>query len=57
MLCRRKQRQLQVQLQEVGDDALQERLQGAAERPANPPFRLSSLIQVLIQALALCGCL
>ena len=45
-LCRRKQRQLQVQLQEVGDDALGERLQGAAERPADPPFRLSTLIQV-----------
>ncbi|KAK9826081.1 hypothetical protein WJX81_000287 [Elliptochloris bilobata] len=42
---RRKQGTLQVQLQEIGDEALQERLEGAAQRPASPPYRLSTLIQ------------
>ena len=44
--CRRKQQQVENQLKELGMDSLQERLEDAAQTPANPPYRLATLIQV-----------
>ena len=32
-------------------DSLQERLEDAAQTPANPPYRLATLIQVMIAIL------
>lgn len=50
-LCRRrKQQQVQLQIDELGMEALQDRLQSAAETPANPPYRLATLIQVRLPA-------
>lgn len=45
--CRRKQQQVENQLKELGMDSLQERLEDAAQTPANPPYRLATLIQVM----------
>ena len=45
---RRKQQQIENQLKELGMDALQERLEDAAETPAKPPYRLARLIQVIL---------
>ena len=42
---RRKQQQVQRQIDELGMEALQERLESAAQTPANPAYRLSTLIQ------------
>ncbi|KAI8464154.1 MAG: hypothetical protein J3K34DRAFT_441386 [Monoraphidium minutum] len=41
---KRKQRQLEAQLTELGMEALDERLQSATQVPVNPPYRLSRLI-------------
>ncbi|KAG2500630.1 hypothetical protein HYH03_001397 [Edaphochlamys debaryana] len=41
---RRKQRQLEATIKELGMEALDERLQSATSMPANPPYRLSTLI-------------
>ncbi|KAK9830183.1 hypothetical protein WJX72_010171 [[Myrmecia] bisecta] len=42
---RRKQGQIKALLDDMGMEALEERLQGAGETPAHPPYRLSTLIQ------------
>ena len=44
--CRRKQRQMQARLEELGTESLEERLQMATEMPSPTPYRLSTLIQV-----------
>ncbi|CAL5220305.1 g2293 [Coccomyxa viridis] len=44
-IIRRKQQQIENQLKELGMDALQERLEDAAETPAKPPYRLARLVQ------------
>ncbi|KXZ49270.1 hypothetical protein GPECTOR_22g863 [Gonium pectorale] len=41
---RRKQRQLEATIRELGIEALDERLRSATQLPANPPYRLSTLI-------------
>lgn len=41
---RRKQRQVESQLQELGMESLDDRLQLATQAPVNPPYRLSRLI-------------
>lgn len=41
---RRKQKQLEASIRELGMEALDERLQSATQMPANPPYRLSTLI-------------
>ncbi|GLC35625.1 hypothetical protein PLESTB_000186800 [Pleodorina starrii] len=41
---RRKQRELETTIRELGMEALDERLQSATQMPANPPYRLSTLI-------------
>ncbi|GBF99220.1 indole-3-glycerol-phosphate synthase [Raphidocelis subcapitata] len=41
---KRKQRQVESQLTELGMEALDERLQSATQAPVNPPYRLSRLI-------------
>jgi hypothetical protein len=46
VLARRKKAQVEAQIDELGMDALQERLESAAQIPAQPPYQLSSLIQV-----------
>ncbi|CAL8470646.1 g10188 [Coccomyxa elongata] len=42
---RRKKAQVEAQIDELGMDALQERLESAAQLPAQPSYRLSTLIQ------------
>lgn len=44
--CRRKQRQMQARLEELGTESLKERLQMATQMPSPTPYRLSALIQV-----------
>lgn len=46
LAIRRKRSQIQAQLDELGMETLQERLESAAQTPASPPYRLASLIQV-----------
>ncbi|GLI62069.1 hypothetical protein VaNZ11_004496 [Volvox africanus] len=41
---RRKQRELETTIRELGMEALDERLQSATQMPLNPPYRLSTLI-------------
>ncbi|GFR47518.1 hypothetical protein Agub_g9140 [Astrephomene gubernaculifera] len=41
---RRKQRELEAAIRELGMEALDERLRSAAQLPARPPYRLASLI-------------
>ena len=43
-LFRRKQQQLAQQLQELGDEGLDERLQSASSNPSSDPYRLARLI-------------
>ena len=42
--CRRKQEEVAAQLKELGEEALEERLQSATQSPARPNFRLARLI-------------
>ena len=48
--CRRKQRQMQARLEELGTESLEERLQMATQMPSPTPYRLSTLIQVGLPA-------
>jgi len=43
---KRKQKQMADLLQDMGMEALEERLQSATASPANPPHRFAQLIQV-----------
>lgn len=45
MICRRKQKQVEAHLKELGMQALEERLQSAVSSPASPGYRLLQLIQ------------
>ena len=44
---RRKSQQIQAQLQELGEEALEERMQSGVAMLTNPPYRLSTLIAEL----------
>lgn len=44
---RRKTRQVEAILKELGDEAIEERLKSAVEVPANPPYRLSQAVAAL----------
>ena len=48
---KRKQKQMENLLQEMGMEALEDRLQSATATPANPPHRFVQLIQVTGDAL------
>ena len=46
VVCRRKQRQVTLQLDELGMDNLETQLHDATQRPAEPLHRFATLIMV-----------
>lgn len=46
---RRKQKQLEAKFKEMGMEAMDEALSRAASLPANPPYRLSTLIAETVE--------
>jgi hypothetical protein len=46
---RRKSRQIEAKLQELGMEGLEERLSSATQNPASPAYRLSRLITEVTQ--------
>lgn len=46
---RRKQRQIEAQIKELGMEALDERLQSATSTPANPPYRLAQRVAEVVE--------
>lgn len=48
LCCRRKQQEVAAQLQELGEEALEERLRSATSSPARPPHRLTELIATIV---------
>lgn len=55
-MSRRKKAQVEAQINELGMETLQERLESAAQMPAQPPYRLSTLIQVSACTPPVCAC-
>jgi hypothetical protein len=48
-VCRRKSKQVEAQLLELGMEALEERLSSATQNPASPAYRLSRMISEVTQ--------